>query len=145
MPETDPRQTVSLVQQVAQMGMGEKIRLALTGDREARGLLARENNKLILSYVIQNPRLTEQELLSLARERTLPEEVLVAITKKKEWLKRYPVRLALCQNPKTPLPVALRLLHAVRDADLRKIARSRDVSVHLASAARRLLASRGLL
>jgi len=145
MTDEDRNEELPLIRQIPKMGMADKIRLALTGSREVRSFLARDKNKLILSYVLQNPRLTEHELLQLARERTIPEEILVAIGKKKEWLKRYPLRLALSQNPKTPLPLALRLLNTVQETDLRRIARSRDVSVHLASAARRILLSRGLL
>jgi len=136
---------VPLPKRILGMGVAEKVRLALMGDKEARGLLARESNKLILSCLLQNPRITETEILTIARGKSIPDEILLSITKKKEWMKRYPVRLAVVQNPKTPLPVALKLLATVRDADLRKVGRSRDVSGHLSAGARRILMSRGLL
>jgi len=145
MPMPEQNSEISLARRISEMGMADKIRLALTGDKEARTLLSRDKNKLILAYIIQNPRITEHESLQLAADRTTPEETLVAISRKKDWMKRYPLRLVLCQNPKTPLPLALRLLRTVMDADLRRIARSKDVSVHLSSVARRILVSRGLL
>ena len=139
------RNEVPLSQRILGMGVSEKIKLALTGDKEARCLLARDPNKLILSYLLQNPRIMEVEILAMAHGRNIPEEILLSITRKKEWMKRYPVRLAVVQNPKAPLPVALKLLATVRDPDLRKIARSRDVSGHLSAGARRILMRRGLL
>lgn len=127
------------------MDLAEKMRLALSGDKEARSLLAREQNKVVLCSLLQNPRISDQEILQFAKEKTVPEEILSLITKRKEWMKKYPVRLALAQNPKTPLTLTLRLLGTFRDFDLRRIARSKDVSVHVSSGARKILVRRGLL
>ncbi len=127
------------------MDLPEKMRLAQMGDKEARTLLAREQNKQILYCILQNPRISDQEILQFAKEKTLPEEILSLLSKRKEWMKKYPVRLALAQNPKVPLALALRLLHTFRDNDLRKISKSKDVSVHLATGARKILMARGLL
>ena len=135
----------TLAKQIASMGLPEKMRLAQSGNKEARTLLSREPNKLILTSILQNPRISDQEILRFAKEKTLPEEILTLLSKRKEWMKKYPVRLALAQNPKTPLPLSLRLLRTFRDLDLRRIARSKDVSVHVASGARKILMSRGLL
>ncbi len=127
------------------MDLPQKMRLAQTGDKEARSLLAREQNKQILACLLQNPRLSDQEILQFAKAKTLPEEILGILTRRKEWMKKYPVRLALAQNPKTPLAFSLKLLRSFRDFDLRRIARSKDVSVHVASGARKILMTRGLL
>ncbi len=134
-----------LAKRIPDMGLPEKMRLAQTGDKEARSLLARQPNKQILSCILQNPRISDQEILNFAKERTLPEEILSLLSKRKDWMKKYPVRLALAQNPKTPLALSLRLIRNFRDYDLRKIAKSKDVSVHVASGARKILMTRGLL
>jgi len=134
-----------LAKRIPSMGLPEKMRLAQTGDKEARSLLARDPNKQILACLLQNPRISDQEILNFAKERTLPEEILSLLSKRKDWMKRYPVRLALAQNPKTPLALSLRLIRTFRDCDLRKLAKSKDVSVHVASGARKILMTRGLL
>ncbi len=134
-----------LAKRVQDMGLPEKMRLAQSGDKEARSLMAREKNKLILSSLLQNPRISDQEILNFAREKTLPEEILTLLSKRKEWMKKYPVRLALAQNPKTPLALSLKLIRTFRDTDLRRIAKSKDVSVHVAASARKILIARGLL
>jgi len=145
MPDLAEKKDVPLSKRISSMGMPEKVRLALMGDKDARSLLARDRNKLILQYLLQNPRLTEKEIIQIAKGKTVPEEVLVSISKKRDWMKRYPIRLVLVQNPKMPLPRALRLLQTIRALDLRKISRSKDVSAHLASGARKLLVQKGLL
>ncbi len=138
-------QKIPLAKRINNMELSEKVRLAMTGDKEARGLLIRNSNKLILANLIQNPRITDQEIMVLAKAKDLPLEILNTISKKKEWMKKYPLRLALVQNPRTPIPLGLKLLRTFRDQDVRKIARSKDVSTHIANAARKLLMSRGLL
>ena len=139
------RTDIPLPKRIMGMGVSEKIRLALTGNKEARTILARDPNKLILSFLIQNPRMTETEILQIAKGKSIPKEIISIITKKKEWMKKYPVRLTVVHNPKTPLPVALKLLYTLRDHDLRKIGRSKDVSVYLSANARKILITRGLL
>ncbi len=139
------KKEVPLGKRISELTLPEKVRLALTGGKEARSLLCREKNKMILSCLLENPRISEQEILHLAKEKTLPVEILSRMAKRKEWMKKYSIRLALAQNPKTPLPLSLKLLRTFRDTDLRKIARSRDVSAHLAAGARKILMARGLL
>ena len=55
---------------------------------------------------------------------------------KSEWLRLYSVKHALVNNPKTPLPSALRLLPHLTAKDLRVIARSKGVPSALVKAAR---------
>ncbi len=136
---------IPLAKKVNNMDLSEKVRLAMTGDKEARGLLIRSSNKLILTNLIQNPRITDAEILRLAKAKDLPLEILNMISKKKEWMKKYSLKLALVQNPRTPIPLGLKLLRSIRDGDVRKLARSKDVSSHIANAARKILMSRGLL
>jgi hypothetical protein len=144
-PNVQIHDALPMCKRILGMDLSEKIRLALTGDKETRNLLARESNKLILSYLLQNPRVTETEILGIAKGKSLPEEILLMITKKREWMKKYPIRLAVTQNPKTPLTVAMKMLPSIRDTDLRKIGRSRDVSAYLSAGARKILVTRGLL
>ena len=98
---------------------------AVGGD--ARQLLARDNNKIIRRMVLNNPRITEDEVIGLARDRNSTEDVMRMIADRGEWLKNYGVRRALVTNPKTPLPTAMRLLGTLLLQDLERIAKSKDV------------------
>jgi len=143
--EQPAEKDLPLSSRIQRLPLPEKIRLALTGDKDARALLCRDPSKVVLAALLQNPRLSDPEILQMARDRNLPEEILSELVRRKEWIKKYPVRLALVQNPKLPLPSALKLLGTLRDPDLRKIARSKDVPSQIAAGARRTLAARGLL
>jgi hypothetical protein len=71
--------------------------------------------------------------------RSADEEVLRRIADSREWVKYYPVRRGLAWNPKTPLAVVTRLLPTLMPEDLSKIAKSKDVAVVVAHAARKLI------
>jgi hypothetical protein len=121
------------------MPINEKIRMAMVGDKEWRSLLIKETNKLVSTAVIKNPRITEPEILSIAKSAELNEEVIRLVSMNKEWIKLYPVRKALVENSKTPLPRALRFLSTLNDKDLASLAKSKNISSVLARQAQRLI------
>jgi hypothetical protein len=129
----------TLYAQLLTMGLNEKIKLALRGNKEARVLLARDASKTIRRYVLQNPRITEEEVVHVARDRQADEEMLRTIMNKREWMKLYQVRLGLVKNPRTPLANAIRILGTLIGRDVERIAKSRDVPQGVVAQARRVL------
>jgi len=129
--------------QLAQiMGVGDKIKTALTGDKEWRSLLIKDSNKLVNSAVVKNPRITEPEILTIAKSVVQNDEILRLICHNKEWVKNSSIRKALVLNNKTPLPVALRFMGFLSEKDLSGMAKSKNISSVLVNNARRMLASR---
>jgi len=96
------------------MTVGTKIRMALTGNKEARVLLLRDNNKVVHLACIKNPRITEGEVQWVAAQRHYDSELLRHIARNREWMKNYQIRLALIKNPKTPIPVATPLVKTLK-------------------------------
>ncbi len=141
-PEAEPERE-NLYQMVRGLTVAQKIRLAMLGSKAARRLLVRDTNKAVVRAVVQSPKIREDEVQAIAQDRTVAEEVVRLILQRRDWMKSYPIRLALCQNPKTPLPKALRLLETLQDRDLRQIAKSRNVPSPVSSGASRVLARRG--
>lgn len=126
--------------QMAQaMGVGDKIKMALTGDKEWRSLLIKDSNKLVNGAVVKNPRITEPEILAISKSVIQNEEILRVICHNKEWIKNYEIRKALVLNNKTPLPVALRFMAFLTEKDLSAMAKSKNISSVLANNARRVL------
>jgi len=129
--------------QLAQsMGVGDKIKVALTGDKEWRSLLIKDSNKLVNSAVVKNPRITEPEILTIAKSVIQNEEILRIICQNKEWIKNPSIRKALVLNTKTPLPVALRFMGFLTEKDLSGMAKSKNISSVLANNARRMLSNK---
>ncbi len=126
--------------QLAQsLGIGEKIKMALTGDKEWRKILIKDPNKLVSSGVIKNPRISEPEVLTIIKSCSPNDEVMRLICDNKEWVKNYQIRKALIENPKTPLANALRYLGTMNEKDVAGYAKSRNISSVIATQAKRLL------
>ena len=129
----------SLLAHVQQMSVAERIKLALRGNHEARMLLLRDPNRLIRRFVLQNPRISDEEIIAVAKSRTTEDELLRVIAESRAWTKNYQVRLGLVTNAKTPLVIALRFLGSLHDRDVRLLAKSKNVSATVAAQAKRIV------
>ncbi len=125
------------------MSVFQKIKLARMGNKEARGLLVRDRNKIVASAAIRSPKITENEIVSFAKMRNVCDEVLRAISQNRDWTRSYPVKLALATNPKTPPPSAVKFLNYLQERDLRNIMKSKDVPSAISTHARRILSKKG--
>ncbi len=133
----------SLYAEILKMGVAEKLKLALRGNKDARMILIRDPLKLIRRFVLQNPRISDAEVIAIARNRSIDEELIRVIADRREWIRNYQVRLALATNPKTPLAVALKQLGTLGERDLRQLAKSRNVSATVVAQARRMVLTTG--
>ena len=129
----------NLYAQILRMPMAGKIKLALRGNRDARMILIRDTNKLLRRFVLLNPRIGEDEVIAVTRNKSADDELLRMIAERREWMRNYQVRLGLATNPKARLPVALRQVGTLDERDLRIIAKSKNVPAAVAAQARRLL------
>jgi len=141
-PEPDKPVNKSLYDQIIHMTVGERIKLALKGNREARNILIRDPQRLIQHFVLQNPRITDEEIIAIARNRNLDTELLRKIGEHKYWPRNYQVKLALVTNPKTPIATALHFVPSLMERDIRFIAKSRNISSTIVSQARRVIMQR---
>ena len=53
-------------------------------------------------------------------------------------MREYPVRVALVNNPKTPLEIVVRLIPLLQSRDLKALSRSREVPTVVSRVARQL-------
>ncbi|MBI5047959.1 MAG: hypothetical protein HZB54_03270 [Deltaproteobacteria bacterium] len=129
----------SFYKKVQRMNVAERIKLALLGNKEARDILLKDSNKLISSTVLKNPRITEDEVVKVVNSRSISDDILRQVANNKEWLKKYPVKLGMVNNPKTPLAVAMRLISQLHEKDVQHIAKSKNVSSALSAAAKKIV------
>lgn len=134
---------VSLIRRIMFMNTKDRMKLAMKGDREARGILVRDSNKVVCSAVINNPRITEQEVENIAAMRTVSDEVLRLISMNRGWARNYPIVHNLARNPRTPIPTAMNILPRIRTKDLHGITQNRNVSETVRRQAARLAQARG--
>lgn len=136
-PEDD--EYLSKYQLAQNMGVAEKVKTALTGDKEWRSILIKDSNKMVSGAVIKNPRITDAEVLNIAKSAVQNDEIIRSICVNKEWVKVYKIRKALVENTKTPLPFALRFMASLTEKDLAALSKSKNVSSVIVSQARRVL------
>ena len=124
------------------MGIAEKIKMALSGDKEWRSLLIKDSNKLVSGSVIKNPRITEAEIHTLVKAGVQNDEIMRLICANKEWIKNYKIRKALVENPRTPVQNALRYLATLGVKDVAGYAKSKNISSVISTQAKRMLLSK---
>jgi len=124
----EPEVRASLEKRIAAMSVGKKLKLAYLGNKSVRSLLIRDRNKLVAVAVVKSGRLTDAEVLAHAGNRNLPDEALREIATNREWTRKYPVKVALVNNPKCPPSVSISLVSQLQVKDLASLSRNRNVS-----------------
>lgn len=133
---------VSLIRRIMFMNTKDRVKLAMKGDREARGILIRDSNRVVCSAVVKNPRITEHEIENIAGMRTVADEVLRIIALNRSWIRSYVIIHNLARNPRTPVPTAMNILPRIRTKDLQQLEQNRNVSEAVRRQAYRLSQTR---
>ena len=142
--EKEEKRAKSRYQEIQDLEVPEKVKLAMSGDKEARSILIKDSNKQIQEAVLDSPRITEPEIVAIANSRNVGEELLRKIAGNRDWMKNYQIRLALANNPKTPLTIGLRIIGTLMTSDLKRLSKSKGVSSVLTAAANRILIKKGV-
>jgi hypothetical protein len=116
---------------VAEADLHEIIEIA----RRAQGIqlenLLHHRAREVLVALLENPRLREQHLSILLNRRDLSREIVSVIAQNQQWMKSYPLKVAVLRHPKTPRHLALRLLKFIYPFDLLVIGKAPGVSPEL--------------
>jgi len=132
----------SIFQRIQKLSVSERILLALRGGKEVRTILLRDPNKEVSLTVLENPKITETEVELIARSRSISDEALRKITKKREWMKNYNIKLALVTNPKTPPGISVGLVSELKNKDLSLLEKNRNVAEGVRVTAKKILRAR---
>ncbi|MEO8276760.1 MAG: hypothetical protein ABI639_11125 [Thermoanaerobaculia bacterium] len=124
--------------QVRALTVPLKIKLSRGASRTLRNVLVRDTNQSVALSVMNNSAMSEDEIAQVAGSRSVIDEVLTLITRRREWVAKYKVCWALVRNPRIAVGVAVRLLPKLSVRDLRTLSRDRNVSDGVRSAAGRL-------
>lgn len=140
--EGDEEKKRSIAGKIAKMGVAEKIKLATLGNKEVRGILIKDTNKLVSTAVLKNPRITEGEIVKFSQDKNMPDEIIRMIANDRQWTQNYNVRLNLVLNPKTPIQNAIKFLPSLGVKDLSAVAKSKNVPTQLSTMARKIMITR---
>lgn len=126
---------------VQELTLGERIALARRASRGVLACMVQSRDGAVLKGLLANSRTTELDALRIASGRQSPPEILAHLAAHPRWGLRRAIRLALVDNPRTPLPVALRLLSLLPRPDLRRMAGAPNMHKLVRIAAERRLGS----
>ena len=120
-----------LVARLPQLPLGQKITLARRGTGRVAGALLADGHTQVLSVVLDNPSLTEAQVLKALSRGRLPVGVVKAVAQHGKWSHVYNVRLALVRHPSSTLSTILAYLPEITVSDLRELAAPGIVSENL--------------
>lgn len=134
--------TQSILQRIQKLSVSERIHLAMRGGKEIRTILLRDSNKEVALTVLDNPKVTDTEIELIAKSRSIADEALRKITKKREWMKNYGVIISLVTNPKTPPGIAIPLVSELKTKDIAILEKNKNVVEGVRATAKKLLRAR---
>ena len=102
--------------------LGERKALARTHRRDQLLLLVRDPHPDVVAILLDNPHVTEADIVKMAAMRPAVPESLAKIAAHARWSVRHAVKRALVQNPSTPLADAIRIATTLRAAELAELA-----------------------
>lgn len=118
-----------LVERIQGLGAGEKVAIARRAGPLLVSQLRHDHEPRVVGALLENPRLTEGALLPLVSSDTARPEILALVARHPKWGVRYPVRVSLARNRRTPVQTALSLLPMLKKQDLKGIEQDRRMNV----------------
>jgi hypothetical protein len=132
-------QKLNLLQYIATLSIGGRIKIAMKGNKEVRSILIRDTNKIISLAVLKSPKITDNEIAHFAALKSLSEDIVRTIALNPAWTKNYGVKLGLCFHPKTPLQYSIPLIKFMTMRDLQRLSKDKNVPGSVQKAAKQLL------
>ncbi len=131
-----------LGQRFDEMALGEQTHLARTAGRAVLSEIIRRGSAAVIGALLQNPHLTEDDLVSLCSHHNTPPEILERVARDPRWIRRYRVRQALVHHDGAPLAVILGLLTGLLSTELEELAQRPDRPPLVRLTAQRILRRR---
>lgn len=108
--------------------LGERRSLSKSPLKTTLDMLLNDPDPVVVGNLLNNPRITEREVLKIASKRPNSAPILKLVALNRKWSKRYAVSRALTLNPYTPTRVSIALLEKMLGTDLSAI--SEDATLH---------------
>ncbi len=118
-----------LVDRLPGLGTGEKVSIARRAGPLLVSQIRHDPELRVIEALLENPRLTEGALIPLVSSDISKPENLALVARNPKWGIRYPVRLSLARNRRTPVQTTLGLLPHLKKHDLKGIEQDRRLNM----------------
>ncbi len=140
-PVTDER-TLAQSRSGRVLTLGERRALARRPSRAAFDKLLRDPHPMVVKNLLQNPRLTEDDVIVMAARRPAYPEVIGEVARHPIWSQRARVRMAIVQNPGSPAEIAVLMVGLLLRPELHQVVAAADLPAIVRAAAADLLERR---
>jgi hypothetical protein len=123
--------------------LGERKALARTHRRDQLLLLLRDPHPAVVAILLDNPHVTEADIVKVAAARPAAPEALTKIAAHPRWSVRHAIKRALVLNPAMPLADAIRIATTLAPGELSSLASDPALPEPLRTHAAQLGAQRG--
>jgi hypothetical protein len=120
-----------ILTRVPHLPVGEKLTLARRAPSRIAGAVLAEGHAQAIKLALDNPFLTESQVLKVLAKAGIPGRVVGAIAQHPKWSCQYNVRAALVRNPQTPAMLVRSFLPDLTLRDLRDISGLKGLAPHL--------------
>lgn len=131
MPDMDERFDLprrQLPKDLKDIPLGRRKTMAWGSDIFLMGRLLSDPEPSVIRNLLDNPRITTQEVVGLAAQKEISGDFLEMIALHPRWSSQYRVRVAVVHNPATPLNIALAFLRLLMSPELEVVARDGRLS-----------------
>jgi hypothetical protein len=132
-----------VAERIDSLALGELVSLARMAPRGLFPGLRRQKHARVVGALLQNPRLTEADLLAMLATPEAPATLLSAVARAGRWNAFPALRLALARHRNTPATDALRLLRSLPKRDLQQLVSDPATPTLIRRGAERTLDRRG--
>ncbi len=108
---------------IKMMNPNERFRLALKANRTERAILLRDTSPQVLLGLLSHPQIEAKEIVEILKSSYASAGIMERVAKTRQWLNHPDVPALIVKSPKTPHPVAMKLLELLRTPDLQKLAK----------------------
>jgi hypothetical protein len=110
-----------VITKLPQLPLGQKITLARRAPGRIAGALLAEGHPPVVKAALENPNLTEAQVLRVLSRDRLPAVVVQSLSQHEKWSHVYNVRIALIRQSSTTLTTILSFLPELTISDLREL------------------------
>ena len=128
-----------LKERLPELELGEKISIAHSAPAGLIPALAAESHARVIQSLLRNPRMREQQVLTLVKRETTSGSVLRVVAQSERWIVRLPIMTGIVSHRNTPVHGALTLVGRMPDQTLRALIKNNEVPPLVAIRAKKIL------
>ncbi|MGD2084614.1 MAG: PilZ domain-containing protein [Candidatus Aminicenantes bacterium] len=113
------------LQKINQLNVQERVRLALSGIKSERMILAKDRNPFVVLAILENPQTTGEEILRIAQNEKLSKEVIARICENTVWMKDYSIMYAVLRHPNAQIARVSPFIKKLNSRDLQDLAENK--------------------